>query len=524
MSALTSLLVRDQRVPVQKIEEAIQRQVISGGSLDTVLLELDAVPENVLAAYCAAAVDKTAATRAELEAVSRDVVRVVPKEVAERHRLVPLGHLGEALLVAVAQPLDAETVQQLGFLLGAPLEQRVAPAARVALALRQHYGIEPVPRIRRLGRRLAERDPGEAPEVAPLAANVATRPNESEGYGHSDAPGEGPNTQRFGTLSEPRRVPIVTETVIARDVTARQPGPPIPITRSVSVGEPAAAPLPASDPPASGGASRRRIAEPQTERLRRLRGPLTARRAVDMLGPTEDRDEILEIGFAFIRQFFDYTAAFVVHDGRVEGLDGAGIGAADFDAVQRITVELDEPSSFAIAHEGAVPLITHLDGSDADRRVRAVLRRDAQLPAVLLPVAIRGRVVLIFYGDRSGDAFGLADVPEPLAYLPRLADAFQRLILRRKLQGYEKARRTSGPPPEPSQEDAASAPAAWSGAAENDSFPPTEELAGRVAPSSFAPEPRSSRPVDRWSSAPPPPHVTPSQPPPPSPEPSRRFA
>ena len=34
MSALTSLLVRDRVVPVKKIEEAIQRQVISGGALD----------------------------------------------------------------------------------------------------------------------------------------------------------------------------------------------------------------------------------------------------------------------------------------------------------------------------------------------------------------------------------------------------------------------------------------------------------------------------------------------------------
>jgi hypothetical protein len=75
---------------VKKIEEAIQRQVISGGALDTVLLEVGAAPENVLASYCAAVFELQPVAAAELMAVSRDVVRLVPREVAEQHRVVPL--------------------------------------------------------------------------------------------------------------------------------------------------------------------------------------------------------------------------------------------------------------------------------------------------------------------------------------------------------------------------------------------------------------------------------------------------
>ena len=46
MSALTSLLVRDQVVSVREIEEAIQRQVISGGDIDTVLVRPSGVGES----------------------------------------------------------------------------------------------------------------------------------------------------------------------------------------------------------------------------------------------------------------------------------------------------------------------------------------------------------------------------------------------------------------------------------------------------------------------------------------------
>ena len=124
MSALTSLLVRDQRVPVRKIEEAIQRQVIAGGGLDTVLLELNVVPENVLSAYCAVIHGLEPATRAEVLEVPGEVLRLVPAAVADRHRMVPLAFAARTLQVAVASPLDPETEQQLAFLLGVELEQR----------------------------------------------------------------------------------------------------------------------------------------------------------------------------------------------------------------------------------------------------------------------------------------------------------------------------------------------------------------------------------------------------------------
>ena len=72
MSALTSLLVRDRIVPVSKIEEALQLQVLSGGDIDTVLLEMDVVLEDVLSAYRAAMFGLLPATRDEVMRAPRD--------------------------------------------------------------------------------------------------------------------------------------------------------------------------------------------------------------------------------------------------------------------------------------------------------------------------------------------------------------------------------------------------------------------------------------------------------------------
>src|SRR3569623_275266 len=54
-SRLSSLLVRDGLVGVKRMEKAYQRQVIYGGSLDTILLEMNLLPEERLTQYLARA-------------------------------------------------------------------------------------------------------------------------------------------------------------------------------------------------------------------------------------------------------------------------------------------------------------------------------------------------------------------------------------------------------------------------------------------------------------------------------------
>ncbi len=433
MSALTSLLVRDQRVPVRKIEEAIQRQVISGGRLDTVLLELKLVEENVLSAYLGVIHDLLPATRDEVMKVPRDIVRMVPKEVAGQHRMVPLSCEDRTLCVAVADPLDPATESQLGFLLGVELVQRVVTTVRISAGLHHHYGVDVVPRMRRLIDKLRKVDAGSIPYVAPLVQNVAEGRVEvdDDDYGYDEdeeESGGGVPTKKFGVVASIPAPPPIENDQPVRVRTSQVVG----VRRSTRPPPPGVPSAPPPPPP-----QHKRVAVPSSELVRAHRGPMTARRAVELLGEARTRDEILEVIFAFLKQFFDYMVVFVVQDGEAEGLDAIG-GGAVYEDVQKISVPLDQAGVIALSVEGVVPLVTHLDQTDADRRLRGELLRDADMPAVIIPIAIRSRVVLLAYGDRSGDDFGLADIPEVLAFSPRVSEAFQQLILRRKFSGYEK--------------------------------------------------------------------------------------
>jgi hypothetical protein len=525
MSALASLLVRDQIVSVRKIEEAIQRQVISGGELDTVLLELEAVPEDTLAAYRAAVYALPVATRQEVTAVVADTVALVPREVAERHRLIPLGVEGRSLAVAVAKPLGKQDQEQLGFLLGFDLSPRIATEPRITMALVQHYGLEMPPRMRRLQKKLDARDPGAVPFVKPPEANrlaperlaVAPKDREPEQVLSDPPPAEGRTTKRFGVLpaSAPPPEPAAQADAPRPDA-ASAPAPavaePSPepqrvvvgVSRVVGVGAPAA---PTRQAPAAEPAA----AEPEPSPiLAELAEPPSASKAMELLGRARTRDEILETLFAHARGQFHYTALFVVHDEVAEGRNAAGEGGASGDEVRRMAVPLDVPSSFAEARRSAGPKVTRFDSGKVDATVVAELGRSDAQPSLLLPITIRQRVVLMLYGDRGGEELGFGDVPDLLALASQVGGAFERLIVQRKFRGYASAEQRSGEARV--QPDKLAMPARPSRPSRQSWESPAPASPAAAQPVARAPDPGSPPPAAEQAPAPAPPADAPVPP------------
>ncbi|MEM7137950.1 MAG: HEAT repeat domain-containing protein [Myxococcota bacterium] len=168
MSVLASLLVRDQLISIDRVQEAIQEQVMRGGNLDTILLELGCLAENPMSAYCAAVYGLMPATRAEVMGSSLDAIRSVPREFAVRHRLIPLTRAEDAIVLAVDRPLPDAILREISFELGVDPVQRVASSVRIEAGLARHYDIEMTARMRKLTEALDRQDEGEVPYVTPF--------------------------------------------------------------------------------------------------------------------------------------------------------------------------------------------------------------------------------------------------------------------------------------------------------------------------------------------------------------------
>jgi hypothetical protein len=161
-SRLSSLLVRDGLVGVKRMEKAFQRQVIYGGSLDTILLEMGLVPEDRLTQYLALASGLPPAARDEGAVIDRAAVAMVAREMAERYRAIPVALEADAIRILVCSPLELSELEDLADLLDRPLQPLISPEYRWNLVFANTYGVDPPARFTTLARTL-DLDPAAPP-------------------------------------------------------------------------------------------------------------------------------------------------------------------------------------------------------------------------------------------------------------------------------------------------------------------------------------------------------------------------
>ena len=108
-----------------------------GHRVGALLLEAGAAGEEDLAAALACQLKLPSI---DLSAVSVDpsVIRLVPQELAERHRVLPVG-VDRRLRLAVADPLDLEAIDDVRFAVGRDVEVHVTTARDLRAAIDQYY-------------------------------------------------------------------------------------------------------------------------------------------------------------------------------------------------------------------------------------------------------------------------------------------------------------------------------------------------------------------------------------------------
>ena len=96
------------------------------------------------------------------------ILRLIPAGLARLHRALPIGDAGTAIRLALVDPLDTETVEDLRFALGRDIEVVLAPSLQIEDRLHKHYG-EDTSSMEDILKQL-----GEAGELMTLAGQKAT--------------------------------------------------------------------------------------------------------------------------------------------------------------------------------------------------------------------------------------------------------------------------------------------------------------------------------------------------------------
>src|SRR5277367_181309 len=137
---LGEVLLQMGACSARDVEDALQNQVILGGTTGTNLLEAGAVTEAQLAAALAQ-VHGLPSLHGEI-AVDPDAARLVTRELVERTEVVPLRVEGRRLVVLVGNPAALQAFDEVAFATGKQLVLFVAAEVRVWGLMRQLYGID----------------------------------------------------------------------------------------------------------------------------------------------------------------------------------------------------------------------------------------------------------------------------------------------------------------------------------------------------------------------------------------------
>ncbi len=386
MSNLSDLLAREHAVAPNKLDEAIQRQVLNGGDFETNLLEVQALPEDLLTRYRAEALSMLPATRAELAEASQKVLAKLGQVLCEAHKVLPLRMEGDSLLLAVVEPLSPEALETLQKSVGAKIEQRASTSFRLAWALAKHYGTELSPRFRRLATRLA---------ASPSGAMLAVEPPKSM-------------TPAAGS-SAPSMRPVAAVKVKSAVLSALSA-----LTQALEQDDDNET----SDDESEALVEKVRISRVQVEQ---------------QIEEANDRDEILSSVLAYAAQLMSYVALFVVQGEVAEGLDARGAGASA-SSVRRVGVPLDAVGVFRNARERGAPIVGPLATTGTDAIVKQELGRESADTVAVIPIHIGGRVVLLLWVDQGAQPLDLAAVDSLTAVCGLAADGFERIIRDKKLR------------------------------------------------------------------------------------------
>ena len=133
------ILIKEDVINLDQLKSAIQEQKHSGRKLGETLLNLGYIDENQLVAYLSKQYAVPAINLEQFE-VAEDALKLVTRESALKHKLVPIDRSGSTLVVAMADPSNIFAIDDLKFATGQNIEVVVASERSIKTAIEKHYG------------------------------------------------------------------------------------------------------------------------------------------------------------------------------------------------------------------------------------------------------------------------------------------------------------------------------------------------------------------------------------------------
>lgn len=373
---LGEFLIQKNMLTKVQLEEALQAQVIFGGKLGTVLIEMGLIKETTLADSLSQLLSIPCAQPGQMENLPSDVIKIITPELAEKHKVIPVAVNGKKLTLAMADPHNLKSIDELSFRTGYIIRPILALEVRLVFALEEYYGIKRTMRYITPPRQVRD-DLGRAPRQESREAKGVR--DEKEDY--LGVPG--------------------SEKIYQKPVTPAQTAEP--------------------SPPAT--------TTDQHEQAAQEEATLAA--AAQALVKASDRDDVANAVIAYLGAHYARAALFMVVADQVTGWRSAMAGRP-IPGFDRFQMPLTEPSILKTAVDSKSFFLGPVPQKGANLTLCEALGKPAPKTALLIPMSMLGRVVALAYVDDAA-----ADLSKVVVDIQQLVGkallAFELLILQNKI-------------------------------------------------------------------------------------------
>ena len=421
---LGEMLVSAGKITSEELEETLKGQAIFGGRFGTNLVEMGFLEEGELAQFLSQKTGVPCASPEQLMDLSPQVIRLLPEDAVKKYRVIPVALNNRKLSLAMTDPSDYATIDEISFVTGYIVVPLITPELRLVCALEKHYN------IRRDLRYIPVAGGGRGRSRATQATAPAFTP----------APVQPPATPPRPSLpSEPEEIdifelsPMDESDCFFGDMNEIQTQAPTPASLAAVSPNRIQAQAPALASLAAGGPNLTLASELEAATLAVgfLQPDYSLDGVLQGLAQAQDRHSIAELIVGYTARQFKRSALFLIKGDQAIGW-AAQIGDQPLPGFDTLSISLAEPSVLKVVAESKTSYLGPAPLTPANSRMFAALGGEPTANQLLAPLIMTGRVVAILYVD-GGTRRLDESIPELQKLLAKGAMAFEILILRSKI-------------------------------------------------------------------------------------------
>ncbi len=135
---LGALLVNANLISEEQLQKALAKQKKEGGRLGSSLVHMGYIKEDRLIAFLSHqyGIPSVDVTKFEID---REVVKLIPSEVAQKYMIIPLNRTGSTLTIAMVDPSNVFAIDDVKFMTGYNVEPVVSSEAAIKEAINKYY-------------------------------------------------------------------------------------------------------------------------------------------------------------------------------------------------------------------------------------------------------------------------------------------------------------------------------------------------------------------------------------------------